>query len=96
MGLFRKGKTIKQGKIYSMTDALQILSQPGYENYTTEEVSGGYRIIGVNESKILERQIREKQQFHNRMNGNGSYRNNMVVPQQYNNWQAETNVEYTR
>ena len=96
MGLFRKGKTIKSGKIYSIADALQILSQPGYEAYTTEEVAGGYRIIGINESKILERQIREKQEFHNRMNGNGSYRNITVEPQQYNSWQTETNVEYTR
>lgn len=75
MGFFKKGKSIKQGKVYTITETLEILSKPGYENYTTEETSGGYKIIGIDESKILEKQIREKQEFYNRMNGNGSYRN---------------------
>ncbi len=96
MGLFRRGNTIKTDKIYTMTEALKILSQRGYEEYTTTEEGGGYRIIRINESKILESQIREKREFHNRMNGNGAYRNITVEPQQYNNWQTEANIEYTR
>ncbi len=54
MGLFRRGNTIKTDKIYTMTEALKILSQRGYEEYTTTEEGGGYRIIRINESKILE------------------------------------------
>lgn len=98
MGLFKKGKTIKADKVYSLADALQRLSQPGYEGFTTIEVPGGRKIVTVNESKILERQLREKQEFYNRMNGNGTYRNNSaVVPQQYNNYgQTETRIEYAR
>ena len=97
MGLFRRGKSIKAGRVYSLSDALQKLSRPEYEGFTTIEVPGGCKIVTVNESRILERQLREKQEFYNRMNGNGTYRNNSaVVPQQHNNWQTEANIEYTR
>ena len=61
MGRFRKGFKPKSGKVYDLSKTLKILKQEGFENYTTEEVAGGYMIINEAEIKEVEKQNRWKQ-----------------------------------
>lgn len=78
MGLFRK--KINPNKNYDMSEVLNLLSQPEYENYTSIEVGRGiYHIITIQESRKLEHKERERQstrkQFYENINGKGAYQN---------------------
>lgn len=102
MGLFRKG--FKEGKVYNTSDALRILKQKEFANYTTKEVAGGYMIINEAEERAKESQKvsqKERQQeFKNRINGNGTYQEINFKPCDYeiaknrtNRWKAK---DFTR
>ena len=94
MGFFNR-KKIKLGKSYNISEILDILSQKEYQGYTLiedEKETDKFRIITIEESKKLEKQTREneriKQEFYNRVQGGGEYRNikPSTVPN-YNNYQ---------
>lgn len=95
MGFFNNKKK-KQDKVYSMAEALKILSNPKFNNYTSVEVeSGMYRIVSVEESRNLEARLRlgqsTKNEFTTRIAGEGAYRNINNVPRttpKYNNYQS--------
>lgn len=89
MGLFRKG--FKEGKVYNTSEALEILKRKGYENYTTKEVAGGYMIINEAEERTKVSQKERKQEFNNRINGNGAYKEIKYVPCDYEKAQNRTN-----
>ncbi|MCI8759829.1 MAG: hypothetical protein HFJ34_01670 [Clostridia bacterium] len=88
MGFFRT--KVKQGRIYSMAEAINILNQKGYEGYTTKEVGDGKcEIITIAESRVLERKMREKQEFYSSLNGGGSYQKQIEKqPPKYGDWGA--------
>ena len=76
MGFFRnKGRSNKK---YTLEEALRKMKQPQYENSTLIDAGEGtYHIIPMEESKKIERQLREsermKVEFHQRINGKGKY-----------------------
>ena len=100
MGLFRKG--FKAGKVYNMSDALKIVKQDRF--IELKEVAGGYMIVNEAEERAKANQEvsqkERKQEFSNRINGNGAYQEINFKPCDYekvNNrrkrWKAE---EFTR
>lgn len=94
MGFFSNKKK-KQSKVYNMAEALKILSNPRYKEYTSLEVEPGkYRIVTIEESRNLEEQIRARSavnnEFAERISGGGVYRKMNYTPQttpNYNNYQ---------
>ena len=104
MGLFGKG--YKAGKVYNMSDALKIVKQDRL--IELKEVAGGYMIVNEAEERAKANQEvspkvsqkERKQEFSNRINGNGAYQEINFKPCGYekvNNrgkrWKAE---EFTR
>ena len=90
MGLFNKNK-IKLSKSYDMSEAIKILSQKEYSDYTLiedEKDRDKFKIITIEESKKLERQLREKgrqkREFFERIQGE---RENIPLTPNYNNYQ---------
>lgn len=88
MGIFKT--KVKQGKVYTMAEAIKILHQKGFEGYTTKEAGEGKcEIITMAESRVLERRSREKEEFFSRMNGGGSYRKQIEEqPPKYGDWRS--------
>ena len=88
MGIFRT--KVKQGKTYSMAEAIKILSKEEYQGYTTQEIGNGkYKIIITKESRTLESRTRQKENFHNSINGGGSFRKLVEEqPPKYGDWRA--------
>lgn len=84
MGIFRHEKT------YSMANAIKKLSQKGYEGFTAIEVAKGkWKVVAIPESQKLERQTRQKEEFHSRINGGGEYRKLAEEqPPKYGDWRA--------
>lgn len=95
MTIFGRKNRVKKDKIYNMAEALKILKNPQYVDYTSVEVGQGmYRIVLIEESRKLEGNLRTGQSrrndFINRMNGDGAYANinNHSYPKKtYNNYQ---------
>ena len=90
MGFFKRNR-IKLGKSYDMAEAIKILSQEEYSDYTLiedEKDREKFKIITVEESKKLERQLREngrqKREFFERIQGE---RENTPLTPNYNNYQ---------
>ena len=80
MGIFVRKSRVNPDKIYSMAEALKILKNPQYVDYTSVEVGQGmYRIVLIEESRKLQDNLRTEQSqrsnFISRMNGDGAYTN---------------------
>lgn len=88
MGIFKPKAKI--GKICSMAEAIKLLNQKEYEGCTTKEVGEGKcQIITIAESRVLEKQTRQKGKFHSEISGGGSYRKlGEKQPPKYGDWRA--------
>lgn len=94
MGFFNRKNNMKQDRTYSMSEALKILSDQKYKDYTSLEIEPGkYRIVTIEESRNLEEKIRARSvsnnEFTERITGGGNYRNMNYTPQltpNYNNY----------
>lgn len=89
MGFFNNKNKFNTDKVYSMAEALKMLSKEEFKNYTSLEVgTGRYRIVTIEESRNLEKQIRSKNcGFAERIAGGGAYKGISVTPN-YNNYQS--------
>ena len=91
MGLFSR-KKVNTNKIYTMSEALVILKQPGMEEYTSVDVGAGkYKIITIEQSRELQKRELEihatRNAFSQRINGQGAY-SNIQPLKNYNNYQS--------
>lgn len=98
MGFFNKNK-INPNKVYTIAEALQILNNSQYEEYTTKEVIDyktgnikGYNIIPQELATQCTASIKErkkiKNEFEVRMSNNGEHKGITINPNNYNNYQS--------